>query len=182
MPGTFSLPPRISDPDMHHDSCVTHVPWCMPESLTSSFYWSWWRGKRSRHSRRMRNPEFYVPGKRPIQTSTVLKYYKHIYSAQNRLTVKAYILWSLNKICGAIRINNWTLDQFHAWNCCTKGSSVLIDKEMSGFNTLRLGQNIRHCAVDMFKLIFVNENSSILIQISLKFIPRHQLTLEHWFI
>ena len=26
-----------------------------------------WRGKRSRHSRRMRNPQFYVPGKRPIE-------------------------------------------------------------------------------------------------------------------
>ena len=30
MPGTFSPPPRVSDPDMHHDTCVTHVPWCMP--------------------------------------------------------------------------------------------------------------------------------------------------------
>ena len=26
MPGTFSLPTRISDPDMHHGTCVTHVP------------------------------------------------------------------------------------------------------------------------------------------------------------
>ena len=25
---------------MHHDTCVTHVPWCMPGSLTSSFLWS----------------------------------------------------------------------------------------------------------------------------------------------
>ena len=24
MPGTFSPPPRVSDPDMHHDTCVTH--------------------------------------------------------------------------------------------------------------------------------------------------------------
>ena len=34
MPGTFSPPPRISDPDMHHGTCVTHVPWCKPGSLT----------------------------------------------------------------------------------------------------------------------------------------------------
>ena len=47
MSGTFSLPLRVSDPDMHHDTCVTHVPWCMPESLTSGFLWSRWRGKRS---------------------------------------------------------------------------------------------------------------------------------------
>ena len=27
MPGTFSPPPRVSDPDMHHSTCVTHVLW-----------------------------------------------------------------------------------------------------------------------------------------------------------
>ena len=37
MPGTFSLSPHVSDPDMHHGTCVTHVPWCMPGSLTSGF-------------------------------------------------------------------------------------------------------------------------------------------------
>ena len=41
MPGTFSPSPQVSDPDMHHGTCVTHVPWCMPGSLTSSFLWSW---------------------------------------------------------------------------------------------------------------------------------------------
>ena len=66
MPGTFSPPLRVSDPDMHHGTCVTHVPWCMPWSLTSSFLWNQWRGKRSQHSRRMRHPQFYVSGKRPI--------------------------------------------------------------------------------------------------------------------
>ena len=68
MPGTFSPPPRVSDPDMHHGTCVTHVPWCMPGSPTSGFLWSQWRGKRSRHSRRMRNPPFWVSAKRPIET------------------------------------------------------------------------------------------------------------------
>ena len=66
MPGTFSRPPRVSDPDMHHGTCVTHVPWCMLGSLISSFLCSMWRGKRSRHSQRMRNPQFCVSGKRPM--------------------------------------------------------------------------------------------------------------------
>ena len=66
MPGTFSPSPRGSDPDMHHGTCVTHVPWCMSGSLTGDFLWNRWRGKRSRHSRRMRNPQFYLSGKRPI--------------------------------------------------------------------------------------------------------------------
>ena len=64
--GTDSLPPRVSDLDMHHGTCVTHVPWCMPESLTSGFHWSGSRAKRSRHSRRMQNTQFYVSGKRPM--------------------------------------------------------------------------------------------------------------------
>ena len=66
MPGTFSPPPRINDPEMHHGACVTHVPCCMPGSLPSGFLWSRWRGYRSRHSRRMLNPRSYVSGKRPI--------------------------------------------------------------------------------------------------------------------
>ena len=56
------------DPDMHHGTCVTHGPWCMPGSLTSGFLWSRWRGKRSWHPRRQRNPQFYVSRKRLMQT------------------------------------------------------------------------------------------------------------------
>ena len=66
IPGTFFPPLGVSDPDMHFDTCVTHVPWCMPGSLTSGFLWSRLRGKRSRHSRCMRNPQFCLSGKRPV--------------------------------------------------------------------------------------------------------------------
>ena len=34
MTGTFSLPPRISYPGMHHGTCVAHVLLCMSGSLT----------------------------------------------------------------------------------------------------------------------------------------------------
>ena len=37
MPGTYSPTRHVSDPDMHHGTCVTHVPRCIPGSLTSSF-------------------------------------------------------------------------------------------------------------------------------------------------
>ena len=53
---------------MHHGTCVTHVPWCIPGSLTSNFLWSRWRGKRSRHSRHMCNQQFCVSGKRCVVT------------------------------------------------------------------------------------------------------------------
>ena len=64
--GNVFPPPRISDPNMHHGTCVTHVLWCMPGSLTSGFLWCWWWEKRSRHSWRMRNPQLYISSKRPI--------------------------------------------------------------------------------------------------------------------
>ena len=42
MPGTFSPPPRVGDPGMHHGTCVT---WCMPGSQDSVFLWIRWRKK-----------------------------------------------------------------------------------------------------------------------------------------
>ena len=65
-PGMFSPSLLGSDPDMHHGTCVTHVPWCMPGSLNNGFLWSRWRGKRSRHFRRVCNPQFFVSGKSAI--------------------------------------------------------------------------------------------------------------------
>ena len=66
MPGAFSSPLRVSDPNMHHDTPVTHVPWCMLGSLISGFLWIRWREKCSWHSRRMCNPQVCVSGKRLI--------------------------------------------------------------------------------------------------------------------
>ena len=83
MPGTFSPPPLVGDPDLHHGTCVTHVPWCMPGSLTSGFLWILWRGKRSRHSWRIRNGQFYVSGKRSIGegllTDLIVSHSKYIF-------------------------------------------------------------------------------------------------------
>ena len=67
MPGTFSPSPQVSDPDMHHGTCVTHVPWCMPGSPTSGFIWNRRRGETiPAFPARMRNLQFYVSGKRPM--------------------------------------------------------------------------------------------------------------------
>ena len=44
----------VSDPNKHHDACVKHVPWFILA------------GKTFRHSRCMRNPQFYVSGRRSV--------------------------------------------------------------------------------------------------------------------
>ena len=62
----FSHHRGLSDPDMHHSTCVRHAPWCMSGSLTSGFLWRRWRGNRSRYSRCMRNRQFYVSGRKAM--------------------------------------------------------------------------------------------------------------------
>ena len=59
--------PLVNDPGMNHGTCVTQVQWCML-SIANQL----WRGKRSRHSRRMRNPQVYLSGKSPCRDSSVL--------------------------------------------------------------------------------------------------------------
>ena len=66
MPGTFSPPPTsketASKRSRHawwHVRCARAV---MDVGIANLRWW----GKRSRHSRRMRNPQFYVSGKRPM--------------------------------------------------------------------------------------------------------------------
>ena len=98
----FPPPPQATDPDMHHGTCVTHVLWCMPGSLTGSFLWGRWRRKRSRHSRRMRNPQFYVSGKRLIYdlfTRLLRPLVYSLYSSVNR----SYI-WYVTVIHNVINI------------------------------------------------------------------------------
>ena len=74
--------PRVSDPGMHPGTCMTHVPRCMPGSLTSSFIWCRWRGK---HSRCMRNQQFCVSGKRPMARTDI---------SQSSCQIKGVRLWN----------------------------------------------------------------------------------------
>ena len=50
-PPQTSKEPLVSNPGMHHGTCVANRRW---------------RGKRSRHSRSMHNPQFHVSSKRPM--------------------------------------------------------------------------------------------------------------------
>ena len=59
-----------------HRGLATHVPWCMPGSLTSSFLWSQWRGKRSQrsHTCAIRNITYLVRGPCPSVRTARLYY------------------------------------------------------------------------------------------------------------
>ena len=128
MPGTFSPPPLVSDPDMHHDTCLTHVPWCMPWSLTSDFLWNRWRGKRSQYSRRMRNPQFCVYGKRPMD--------QRPWNWMQHSSSKTHIGLTLVHI-GLCRCCGWYNDRSSCWD-------IAIHTEDTG-----LGATL-HLHIDLF--------------------------------
>ena len=131
MPGTFSPPPRVSDPDMHHGTCVTHVPWCMPGSLTNSFLRNQWWRKRSQHSQRMRNPQFYVSGKRPFADQGTLDYCRWspipIYNVCRLLTC---CLWTLIYS----RWRGWFLNRTEGMWCNMIGPSSIWDRSIYSIN------------------------------------------------
>ena len=57
-----------------------------------------WRGKRSRHSRHMHNPQFYVSGKRPILLKNICPLVTSFYASMTCLTNYGVILthhWDL---------------------------------------------------------------------------------------
>ena len=74
MPGTFLPPPittetacsrsRHAKRHVRHARAMMHVGIANPR----------WRGKRSRHSQRMPNPQFYVTGERPIEASLYVEF------------------------------------------------------------------------------------------------------------
>ena len=75
--------PLLSDPGMHHGACVTHV---MHAGIANPR----WRGKRSRHSRRMRNPPFCVSGKRPMESCKRFGTYSVLYMHKTYETISSH--------------------------------------------------------------------------------------------
>ena len=89
-------------------TCITARAWrtcrdvCRDRQLTG-FIWSRWRGKRSRHSRRMRNPQFYVSVKRPIEE------YRNLMGMCCRLRSSCSLLthWFVHHCCKFILSVEW---------------------------------------------------------------------------
>ena len=80
----FQRKPLVSDPGMRHARAVMHVGIAYPR----------WRGKRSRHSRRMRIPQFYVSGKSPMESTQYLQATCH-FSVRYILYCQDQCIWML---------------------------------------------------------------------------------------
>ena len=117
--GNVFPPLWVKDLDMHNGTCVTHVLWCRPGSPPSGFLWSLWRGKRSRHSWRMLNRQFYVSGKRPVAVSEIW----HVENETVLLNEKS-LYFELSKKYGLISLDEkqqqpYNVDN-HAMRCPIK--------------------------------------------------------------
>ena len=72
-PIDFKGKPLVSDPGMHRVMHVRDARAVMHVGIANLR----WRGKHSQHSRRMRNPQICVSGKRPIVTRVISKSVAH---------------------------------------------------------------------------------------------------------
>ena len=72
-----------------------------------------WRGKRSRHSRRMRNPQFYVSGKRPMSVTVSVRFQHVSIHFLDRL-LAAYPLCNLHRHVRVL-LNSGALASWDSW-------------------------------------------------------------------
>ena len=183
MLGTFSLPPRVKNRDMHHGTCVTHVLWCMPGSLTSGSLWGRWRGKRSRHSRRMRDPHFFLSDKRPFDitlTSHELHDVSYLWpldwfdSLISLTSKEMLILHITGPLWGEITDDQWIASQKSS-----NTENVSIAKRHHGKDQSR---TVKGCNYANFLVIY---DSSLILELLWCHWRRHwrlrKLSYQHWF-
>ena len=99
MSGTFSPPPRVSDPHIHHGTCMTHVPWCRSGSLTSGFLLKSVAGKPFPASRCMRKTQFSVSSKRPMVPK-----FRHYHISSEQVTISDLIQFQGNTYLTPVKI------------------------------------------------------------------------------
>ena len=108
----------------------------------------------------MRNPQFYVSGKRPVRNQLT----QHNRPCRNNSTYK--LVNAAIKIFAVLRLHT-TLRTATACSLFLQLHGVFLQ-----LNILRSIQNGHQFAEDILRCIFVNEKYPILIKISLKFVPK----------
>ena len=156
--------PLISDPCMHHARAAMHVGIANPL----------WRGKRSPHSRCMRNPQFYISGKRPM-LSCVSRIYVHVALVglgHNRQICHASFL----KQTGCKQMGSVTTTQLPANDMkCPHGN-------WQKFNTLKLEEyGILHATLSsaFSDICFQKQHLSILVRSSLNCFLRDEFNIRY---
>ena len=134
-----------------------------------------WRGKRSRHSRRMPSITILI-----IQCHAKLEYiwplvpHQYSYDRKNDICHWSPAWVKKKSHCGGY----WT-----TFSPCARFLGCFLKKKTlrnTSVNTLWPGQNGRHFPEDIFKCIFLNENVWISLRISLKFVSKVQTSNGSW--
>ena len=109
--------PLVSD----HGTCVTHVPWCMSGSVTRR-----WRGKRSRHSRRMRNMQFLYLARVP-SGSTVVTLSLDTFLPNSLCNITAWWRHQMETLSALLAICAGVNGEFPAQRPVTRSCDVFFD-------------------------------------------------------
>ena len=110
------------------ERAVMHVSWCMLGSLTSGFLWIRWRGKRSQHSLRKRDPQCYVSVKRPMSVGWL----HDIEMGTVRLTM--WRNW-LGELCWMFDGQNWCDITWVSWLLTSLATGLLV-QQLPGLMTI----------------------------------------------
>ena len=125
----FQRKPLVSDPGMHHSTCVPHVPWCMSGSLTCGN-----GGKRSRHSRRMRTRNFAYLARGPLPEPVLTPLYLGTseqtsvkLQSKHAMTETNVHLFSVGQISMILKLNHKTFFEYASFgDVVCKMSAILL--------------------------------------------------------
>ena len=134
-PGMCSPPPRVIDPDMHHGTCVTHVPWCTPGSVTRGFPLKSVVGKTFPAFPALAQPANHVSSKRPMEVWFCHRIIDHWYA--NHCDEKPFN--STRHIDAYIIQWTWSL-VLHVTSCRPFGARYYLKLEL----TIMIPRNKRH--------------------------------------
>ena len=97
--------------------------------------------------------------------------WKHVFSVRAQIRVYDVSMGQMLYAIFHVKRTETFLFKWPSNGICTLATKSLLCKYWN-INTSRPRQNGRHFADDIFKCIFLNENVSISIKISLKFVPK----------
>ena len=112
----------VSDPGMHHGTCVTHVPWCMSGSLTCG------DGKTFPAFPAHAHPRFCVSDKRPMQVGATHCHCDHAVDPQQQEPMTAAAMTSRARFAAKIflQITKYLVKWNEIWNVDSQGHALKI--------------------------------------------------------
>ena len=171
----------VSDPGMHHGTCVTHVPWWMSRSLTSdggendpgipgacapAILRIW---QEAHVDGLCHHVDGAYPGTQVASNHRQLRWWLDCMRGVTWIMLRSHFA-STNEQLSFGFLPSVSLFLSYMYDCMRAW-----ENKVSFVDTFRPRQNGHHFADDMLRYFFIKENGRISIDISLKIIPEGQI-------